>query len=322
MRAMAKLRYICAIVILSVLTSCASDGSGDAVAVGWIGDPHFADMYLLPENTDGAEVSLTKFQLSQDEVNALSAGDLDMASLGYVHFLKLIEAGVDVTAVSGISTRATRVLVRDDIEASSWEDLAGLSIGIARGSTQDLQLQAAFTKNGIDPKSVNYVVFTSAADMMIALEKGAVEAVSLWEPHASSAVVKGIATDFGAIYGHAWESNSLLVARTEYLDENPEKVRAVLAGLSKGAKALTADPEHWLSTAKEYVPLDEQAIKKAIDNSGQSVKLFTQDFAVINKLMVENGYLDTPVTDEQLEQHIDLKYLRKASEQARAKVSN
>ena len=58
------------------------------VRVGWIGDTHFTDMYVMSHmlNDPSVKLRMYKFQLSQDEVNALAANDLDMASMGYIFF--------------------------------------------------------------------------------------------------------------------------------------------------------------------------------------------------------------------------------------------
>jgi ABC-type nitrate/sulfonate/bicarbonate transport system substrate-binding protein len=55
-----------------------------------------------------------------------------------------------------------------------------LKVGVARGSTQELQFQSCLAENKIDVKSVNSVAFTNAVDMTVGLEQGAVDAAVIW----------------------------------------------------------------------------------------------------------------------------------------------
>jgi ABC-type nitrate/sulfonate/bicarbonate transport system substrate-binding protein len=112
----------------------AQSGQPTTVRVGWIGDTHFTDMYVMSEEMKDPDIKLqmNKFQLSQDEVNALAANSLDMASMGYIFFLKLLDKGVDVTAVSGVSERGTRLLLRRGVAANDWSDFKKLKVGVAR----------------------------------------------------------------------------------------------------------------------------------------------------------------------------------------------
>src|SRR5205823_6790191 len=120
------------------------------IRVGWIGDTHFTDMFVMSQTVDdpGISLQMKKFQLSQDELNALAANDLDMASMGYIFFLKLLDKGIDVTAVSGVSERGTRLLVRKGVTVKDWSGFSQVKVGVARGSTQELQFQSCLSEHG------------------------------------------------------------------------------------------------------------------------------------------------------------------------------
>src|SRR6516164_8309639 len=92
---------ISAFILLAAIQS-GSAAPLSTIRVGWIGDTHFTDMFVMSEslNDPAVKLQMHKFQLSQDELNALAANDLDMASMGYIFFLKLLDKGVDVTAIS------------------------------------------------------------------------------------------------------------------------------------------------------------------------------------------------------------------------------
>jgi ABC-type nitrate/sulfonate/bicarbonate transport system substrate-binding protein len=293
----------------------AQSAQATTVRVGWIGDTHFTDMYLMSEEMKDPSLKLqmNKFQLSQDEVNALAANSLDMASMGYIFFLKLLDKGVDVTAVSGVSERGTRLLIRKGVTVNDWSDFKTTKVGVARGSTQDLQFQSCLAQNNIDAKSVNSIAFTNAVDMTVGLEQGAVDAAVMWEPQASQAVLKGIATEFRPVYPCAWSSNGMLVVRTEFLKQNRAAVVSILKGLASAAQRLAADHEFWIATARKFAPLSPEVQALAVKNSGQSVTLHAADLPKMAAIMSANSYLARKLETSEIEAHIDLSLLAEAT---------
>lgn len=290
-----------------------------AIRVGWIGDTHFTDMYLLPQylKDKSIQLNMSKFVLSQDELNALTAGSLDMAAVGYIFFLKMLDADQDVVAVSGVSEKGTRILVRKGVTVTSWADLEHLRVGIARGSTQDLQLRSVLIKHNIDLSKINFIIFTNAVDMMVGLQRGAVDVVSMWEPQASKAVHDGIATEFEKVYPYSWQSNGMLVVRNDFLKAHPQAVEAVVSALNASATKLTDDHAYWNKEASEFAPVAPDIQKLAIDNSGQSVNLRFADLTYMAKLMYEAGYLKHQIPDSTIQAHVDYSILEKATGKSR-----
>ena len=303
-----------ALLLIAAQNSVRADPA-TTIRVGWIGDTHFTDMFVMSQTVDdpGIRLEMKKFQLSQDELNALAANDLDMASMGYIFFLKLLDKGVDVTAVSGVSERGSRLLVRKGVSVKDWNDFTHIKVGVARGSTQELQFQSCLAEHGVDVKSVQSVAFTNAVDMSVGLEQGAVDAAVMWEPQASQAVLKGIASEFQPVYPCSWSSNGMLVVRTEFLKQNRPAVTAVLKALSTAADKLAANPSYWISEARKFAPLSSEIQSMAIKNSGQSVVLHTSDLPKMARIMFSNSYLQHQLQPKDIDPHIDLSELEKAT---------
>ncbi len=291
--------------------------------MGWIGDTHFTDVFLMSQMMTDPKVKLemNKFQLSQDELNALAGNSLDMAAMGYIFFLKLLDKGVDVTAVSGVSERGTRLMVRKGVSLKDWSDFSHIKMGVARGSTQDLQFQSCLKEHNVDVKSVQTVAFTNAVDMTIGLQQGSVDAAVMWEPQASQALLNGIATEFEPVYPCAWSSNAMLVVRTEFLKQNRAAVTAILSSLSAAATKLSGDPELWVTEARKFAPLSAEIQAKAITNSGQSVILHTKDLPKMASIMFANSYLQHDLKPEDFTSHIDLSPLQAATGKSNAELT-
>lgn len=308
---------------LSLAAPHAGAQTPTTVRVGWIGDTHFTNMYVMSKTMKDPSVKLemSKFQLSQDELNALAANQLDMASMGYIFFLKLLDKGVDVTAVSGVSERGSRLLLRKGLTIKDWKEFTKLKVGVARGSTQELQLQSCFAEKGVDYKAVQTVAFTNAVDMSVGLEQGSVDAIMVWEPQASQALLKGIGTEFQPVYPCSWSSNGMLVVRTEFLKKNRAAVVAILKSLSAAATKLAADEKYWVTEAREFAPLSVEIQAKAISNSGQSVVLHTGDLPKMAKIMLANAYMTKNLQAADFAAHIDLSLLEEATGKTRAQLS-
>ena len=302
--------------------SLAKAAETTTIRLGWIGDTHFTDMYVIPQflKDKSVQLAMSKFILSQDEVNALTAGSLDMASVGYIFFLKMLDANQDVVAVSGVSQKGTRILVRKGVTVKSWADLEHLRVGIARGSTQDLQLRSALIKHNIDLSKINFVIFSNAVDMMVGLQRGVVDVVSMWEPQASKTVHDGIATEFEKVYPYSWSSNGMLVVRHDFLAAHPQAVEAVVSALSASATKLTDDHAYWGKEAEEFAPVSSEIQPMAIANSGESVTLFFNDLVYMSKLMHEAGYLKSQIPESTIAAHVDYSILEKVTGKKRAEL--
>ena len=316
-----------AIALISTATPVAAQGTAaesgpTTIRVGWIGDTHFTDMYVMSKtlNDPSVKLEMHKFQLSQDEVNALAANDLDMASVGYIFFLKLLDKGVDVTAVSGVSERGSRLLLRKGVTAKDWTDFTHLKVGVARGSTQELQFQSCLNQHNVDLKSVRTIAFTNAVDMTVGLQQGSVDAIMVWEPQASQAILKDIGTEFQPVYPCSWSSNGMLVVRTEFLKKHRPAVVAVLKSLAAAANKLAGDPKYWITEARQFAPLSEEIQALAIKNSGQSVVLHTGDLPKMSQIMFKNSYLQHDLKPSDFSSHVDLSALEAATGKSKSRL--
>lgn len=285
------------------------------LSVGWIADPHFANMYVMPKmvNSSLVHLQMHKFELSPSEITAFSNGSIQMASIAYVSFLKLIQLHVPVTAISGVNTEGSRLLIRKGLSIKHWSDLANLTFGVVPGTTQYLQLQTALAAHGVDPAKIHTVFLSSAVEMLTALKSGSVDAVSLWEPQASQAILDGYGTQFSTLYPYSWSSNSLLIVNPTYLKDHPVAVEAALTGLYKAGKSLTANPSDWVDQTLKFVPLPKSVEQLAIKNCGLSVILHERGLPVMEKQMFADGYLNKKLTMATIDAHINLVPLESAT---------
>src|SRR5262245_42679147 len=183
------------------------------VRIGTIKTPHWAATWILPEYAPKTlQVQLVEFKTSLEMISALTAGSLDIGTIGYWHFVRMLDQGADVKAVAGLCSGGTRMLVRNGAAISKWEDLRGKTCGAARGSTQDIQFQMALKKHGLGQSDINYRdLGGNAAVHITALQQAQVDTTSIWEPFASQAIEQNIAREFSTLYDDSFRVNALVM---------------------------------------------------------------------------------------------------------------
>src|SRR5438094_1024334 len=67
--------------------------------LGTIKVPHWAATWIIPETiAKGVDVKLVEFKTSLELITALTAGSLDVGSIGYWHFIRMLDQGASVKA--------------------------------------------------------------------------------------------------------------------------------------------------------------------------------------------------------------------------------
>ena len=121
--------------ILGVLAvGAAASGAGHPTAalaveplrIGVVKVPQWAAAWLAPEMMPTASQGrLIEFKTSLEEITAFNAGSLDVANVGYWHFLRMLDQGFNVKAIAGLASGELQLLCgRKRISR------AGLSSGI------------------------------------------------------------------------------------------------------------------------------------------------------------------------------------------------
>ncbi len=160
----------------------------------------------------GVELSVARFAKTPDILTALAKNEIDGAIIPAEMAAKLIQKGVDlrIIAVDMMQNQAI-ITMRDGIE--SPEDLRGkLVAAVVPSGTYRMFKAYMKTVYGIDvveePSPVEgkiAVVNVPPGSILVALEKNEVDAVVIWEPFVSKALVKG--GRIVASYQDLWEKS-------------------------------------------------------------------------------------------------------------------
>ena len=128
------------------------------------------------------------FQTGPPEMQAMTAGDLEVAYVGAPPAIIALSQGLDAKIVEGVDINGTSLVLRPEYKYTDPQDLKKLKIATyPPGSIQDTLLRKWLKENGIDPKKdVTIVGMAAAGDAVSAISAKKVDATFLPYPSPTS----------------------------------------------------------------------------------------------------------------------------------------
>jgi sulfonate transport system substrate-binding protein len=195
----------------------------------------------------GYTVDWALFTSGPPILEALNAGAIDFAFTGEPPPIFAQAAGVPVVyaAATQPSPRSVAILTEPASAIKAVADLRGKKVAVAKGSSAHYLLVAAIEHAGLRYGDIQ-AVYLQPPDGRIALESGAVDAWSIWDPFLAAAQVAGatILTD----------CTGLMPNRAFYLSSHPFATRnaAALAAAVAAVKEIeTWEPAHIARMAED-----------------------------------------------------------------------
>ena len=175
-----------------------------------------------------------EFASGPPEMQAMIAGDLDIAYVGATPPITAIYQGLDAKIVAGAQIQGSALALGSGIEYTGPDDLRGLKIAtFPLGSIQDTVLRKWLGDAGLnvpyEGESDVEIVAMGTGEAISAIRAGAVDGVFL--PHPGPAIVE--LEGSGRIVensGGMWENHAccVLVVSGKLIRENPEMVKEII----------------------------------------------------------------------------------------------
>jgi aliphatic sulfonates family ABC transporter substrate-binding protein len=230
---------------------------------------------------------------------AMAAGQIDVGQLGVAVIVTAAGRGLPARIVANTGVAGEGVVVRPDSGIAKMSDLRGKTIAIpAKGNMQDFIVRRGLEEAGLDPtKDVKFMEI-SAPDQKQALNAKQVDAITLWEPLVTDAVLGGgklLATGQDIYPGH---DNDTITATTQAIKDHPEAVRAIVQTVVRAQQWVLDNPEEAKQVSAKYLglplPTIETAWKYVIRRrDGRPNVQYTQSFA---DFLYKWGYIRTKVS--------------------------
>lgn len=182
------------------------------------------------------KVEWTQFNAGPAEVEALFAGEIDLGYIGPVPAVNAyVKSKGDVKIIAGATNGGAVLVCRKDVTMDGVTDLSGKKVAIPQlGNTQHLVLLHLLSESGMKTTTNGgdvEIVAAANADIKSLMEAGEVDAALVPEPWGSiliNDVGAQIVLDYNEMGNDGNDSTAVVVVRQEFMDKNPDIVKAFL----------------------------------------------------------------------------------------------
>jgi NitT/TauT family transport system substrate-binding protein len=233
----------------------------------------------------GSTVQTQTFDSGSDTIEQLLGGSLDATYIGPSPTLTAYAQshGEAVRVVSGVTSGGASLVAQPEI--TSVDQLEGKTVatpGLA--NTQDIAARAYFKEQGFETDvEGGGDVSVLPQDNSITVQQfqqGKLDAAWVPEPYASILVAAGgkVLVDEATLWPDGQFVTTQILVRTDFLEEHPEEVKALLAANDAAVAMTTEDPDNAKSIASDQLKeLTSAALPPEVLNSAWDKLTFTND---------------------------------------------
>lgn len=278
-----------------------------------------------------ANASMVEFQNGPAIVQALLAGQLDVAYVGIGPAMVARSKNADVRVVAGNIINQINLVALGELapyftdgDASSafarFTEDHGRKPRIStfpRGSVPDTVFQY-WLQNSLDTTSDELeMVYQGAAQVQQALLTGAVDGAAILEPITSNVLAKQSDAEVVASGAEMFpdQPGAVLLVRQKLIDENPDYVKRLVAAHLEATGQLRDTPEAVVDAVQQYVGggrMPADVVLTALERSGDNFEAnphkliegtqrmyeFQRDMGILKKELDVEGLFDTQFYDD------------------------
>ncbi|MCE0768512.1 ABC transporter substrate-binding protein [Pseudonocardia kujensis] len=251
-----------------------------------------AQNYFAEELGSGTKLTTQTFNAGPDEVNALLGGSLDVAFIGSSPAINAFAKsdGEAVRLIAGSTSAGAQLVTSPDI--TTPDQLKGKIIATPQaGNTQDVALKKWLKENdleigeGPDKVTVQNIDNPRTLDLF---KQGQVAGGWLPEPWSSRLVDAGakVLVDEKSLWPDGKFPTTVVIVRTQFLQEHPQSVEALLRGELKAidfattntdqAKTITNDSIKQITNSSLSQPVLDRAFSELSFDSDPLASTFPQ----------------------------------------------
>jgi NitT/TauT family transport system substrate-binding protein len=234
-----KLIVLVLLVLALVLSGCMQAPDNETIKIGLQNTPESALVQVASEKgffeQQGINVELEEFTAGKFALQAFLAGSLDFAVVGDVPIVLATMQGNDFYVLAEIAEcpgeNPVLVLNGSGLDAKEYFSTPGRKLTTSIGGTPEFYTYNFLKYYDIDENQVE-IIAQKPEEMVAALISGSVDAISIFEPYPTMAeqLLPGRTTRF-EIPDEVYSPRYVLVARKQWVDENPEKAKSLLKAL-------------------------------------------------------------------------------------------
>lgn len=246
-----------------------------------------------------------EFPSGPPEMQAMLAGELDIAYVGAAPPISAIGQGLDAKIAAAVQKNGSDLVVRPELDYTGPESLVGLKVAtFPPGSIQDTVMKKWLKDNGVDPNKID-IKSMGPGDAVTAISANRVDAVFL--PHPFPSIIELEENGRSVVpSGEMWPNHACccLVVSGELMREEPKLVEQIIKTHIKATDYINEHPDEAAKIYSEKTGQDLDIIVYSIQtwdgawiSDPNTIIPSVMEFAAVQ---YDLGYTDHLLTQEEI----------------------
>lgn len=249
----------------------------------------------------GLDVEITVFASAQEQIAAISAGEIDAIMTDMVVPVNLTNGGTPVRAVTAMQTAPAGIVAGKGSGITSVSQLAGVKTGNSSGTILEYIYASALADAGVPADQIVTEEIKALPVRVELLNSGQIKAAMLpWTLYGAGLAAGGVPVlDRAAAEPY---SQTVLAFSQKFLDQDgaDDTVAAILAQWDVAVDTINADPNAQRDLLAEKTGLGEKLAKYELRTYPKVAAPDQEMWEDVVTWMVDRGYLKAPIAYDQL----------------------
>jgi ABC-type nitrate/sulfonate/bicarbonate transport system substrate-binding protein len=222
----------------------------------------------------GLDVTLTRFVLGKQALQAVLDGKADVAVVADTPFVLAVLRGERVAALATIyeSRKTIAIVGRRDSGVTDTASLDGKKVGTVLGTNAEFFLDTMLEVHGVARPMVRTENYKPDA-LVAAFRDKQVDAVTVWNPELAR-LQHEFGTQAVTIYGEdLFVYRFLLVAKQAYIASHGAQLRQLLATLKQGNDDIKEHPERTRTLLGKEIGMEPDLLRHSFDATDYTMVL-------------------------------------------------
>jgi taurine transport system substrate-binding protein len=215
------------------------------------------------EDEMGVPIEIVQFESGKAINQAMVSGAVDFGLTGSGSAVLGIASGIPIEMI-WIHEKLGSVeslVAKNELNATSLEDLKGKNIGVPFASTAHYSLLRAITASGFEETDF-VLIDLQPSDIFAAWQRGDIDAAYIWEPTLSELLTDGnIVLHSGDVAEMGYMTANVEIVHSEFGEAYPEIVAKYIAAVDKAVTLYREDPDQAIAIIAEQLNITEESAK-------------------------------------------------------------